>query len=111
MHNGRADPASCSSCSSGEARTHRRCSDRSEIPRRRDADRVTLDVGDELFTTTRDTLTRGSHYFEGLLAGDDQPVEAAFVDRMRGFEAAHGGHFAPAPIIVDAAKNGTKFHP
>ena len=35
----------------------------------------------------------------------------AFVDRMRGFEAAHGGHFAPAPIIVDAAKNGTKFHP
>ena len=49
------------------------------IPRRRN-NRVTLEVGGETFTTTRDTLTRGSDYFEGLLVGDDDDAEV-FVDR------------------------------
>eukprot|EP00041_Stephanoeca_diplocostata_P025268 m.657580 g.657580 ORF g.657580 m.657580 type:complete len:776 (-) comp22714_c0_seq1:308-2635(-) len=34
----------------------------------------------------------------------------AFVDRMNGYREVHGEHFAPAQILVDHAKNGTKFH-
>mmetsp|Transcript_24158 Transcript_24158/g.72076 ORF Transcript_24158/g.72076 Transcript_24158/m.72076 type:complete len:686 (+) Transcript_24158:241-2298(+) len=34
----------------------------------------------------------------------------AFVDNMLRYRDAHGEHFQPAQILIDHAKNGTKFH-